>query len=95
MPVDRWFSSAIDDAVELSAENKRMFWVLESACGFVVLPDTEEFLHKTTDYGAPEFERSIAWHGPAIGIQWPIQGKPTLSAKHQQALSLAKAEHFT
>ena len=82
--------------VELSAENKRMFWVPEGfAHGFVVLSDTAEFLYKTTHYWAPEFERSIAWNDPALGIKWPIQGEPTLSAKDQQALSLAKAEHFT
>jgi dTDP-4-dehydrorhamnose 3,5-epimerase len=60
-----------------------------------VLSDTAEFLYKTTNYWAPEFERSIAWNDPALGIQWPIQGEPTLSAKDQQALSLANAEHFT
>ncbi len=82
--------------VELSAENKRIFWVPEGfAHGFVVLSDTAEFLYKTTDYWAPEFERSIAWNDPALSIQWPILGQPTLSAKDQQAFSLAKAEHFT
>ncbi|OIQ72703.1 dTDP-4-dehydrorhamnose 3,5-epimerase [mine drainage metagenome] len=82
-------------AVELSADNKRMFWVPEGfAHGFLVLSDTAEFLYKTTDYWAPEFERSIAWNDPAIGIQWPIGGEPTLSAKDQQAKLLAAAEHF-
>jgi dTDP-4-dehydrorhamnose 3,5-epimerase len=81
--------------VELSAENKRMFWVPEGfAHGFVVLSDTAEFLYKTTHYWAPEYERSIAWNDPALGIQWPIQGEPTLSAKDQQAFSLEKAELF-
>jgi dTDP-4-dehydrorhamnose 3,5-epimerase len=81
--------------VELSAENKRMLWVPEGfAHGFVVLTDTAEFLYKTTDYWAPEFERSIAWNDPAIGIQWPIQGEPSLSAKDQKAKLLAEAEHF-
>ncbi len=82
--------------VELSADNKRMLWVPEGfAHGFVVLSDTAEFLYKTTDYWAPEFERSIAWNDPAIGIQWHIQGEPSLSAKDQQAKALAEAEHFT
>ena len=81
--------------VELSAENKRMLWVPEGfAHGFVVLSDTAEFLYKTTDYWAPEFERSIAWNDPAIGNQWPIQGEPSLSAKDQQVKALAEAEHF-
>lgn len=82
--------------VELSAENKRMLWVPEGfAHGFVVVSDTAEFLYKTTDYWAPEFERSIAWNDPTIGIQWPIQGEPSLSVKDQQAKALAEAEHFT
>jgi dTDP-4-dehydrorhamnose 3,5-epimerase len=81
--------------VELSSENKRMLWIPEGfAHGFVVLSDTAEFLYKTTDYWAPEFERSIAWDDPAIGIQWPIHGEPALSAKDQQAKSLEEAEHF-
>jgi dTDP-4-dehydrorhamnose 3,5-epimerase len=79
----------------LSAENKRMLWIPEGfAHGFVVLSDTAEFLYKTTDYWAPEFERSIAWNDPAINIQWPLHGEPTLSAKDQQAQRLAEAEHF-
>ncbi|HEY8094530.1 MAG TPA: dTDP-4-dehydrorhamnose 3,5-epimerase [Methylobacter sp.] len=80
---------------ELSAENKRMLWVPEGfAHGFVVISDIAEFLYKTTDYWAPEFERSIAWNDPAIGIQWPIQGEPALSAKDQQGKLLAEAELF-
>jgi dTDP-4-dehydrorhamnose 3,5-epimerase len=81
--------------VELSAENKRMLWVPEGfAHGFVVLSEAAEFLYKTTDYWAPEFERSIAWNDPAIGIQWPIDGAPSLSAKDQAGKPLEQAEHF-
>ena len=80
----------------LSAENKRQLWVPEGfAHGFVVTSDSAEFLYKTTDYWAPEFERSIAWNDVAIGIQWPIQGEPALSAKDHQAKRLAQAELFT
>lgn len=79
----------------LSAENKRQMWVPEGfAHGFVALSDTAEFLYKTTDYYAPEHERSVAWNDPAIAIQWPIDGEPVLSAKDQQGKSLADAEHF-
>ena len=82
--------------VELSADNKRLLWVPEGfAHGFVVVSDTAEFLYKTTDYWAPEFERSIAWNDLALGIQWPVQGEPSLSAKDHQAKALAEAEHFT
>lgn len=81
--------------VELSAENKRMLWVPKGfAHGFLVLSETAEFLYKTTDYYAPEFERSIAWNDPTINIQWPTQGAPTLSAKDQQAKLLTETEVF-
>lgn len=81
--------------VILSAENKRQMWVPEGfAHGFIVLSDTAEFLYKTTDYYAPEHERSIAWNDPAIAIQWPSDVEPVLSAKDQQGKSLADAEHF-
>ena len=81
--------------VELSAENKRMFWVPEGfAHGFVVLSDTAEFLYKTTDYWAPEFERSIAWNDPGIAIQWSIEGQPALSGKDQHGKLLADSECF-
>jgi dTDP-4-dehydrorhamnose 3,5-epimerase len=79
----------------LSAENKRQLWVPEGfAHGFVVLSDTAEFLYKTTDYYAPAHERCILWNDPAIGIQWPIEGAPQLSAKDQQGKLLAQAEVF-
>ncbi len=82
-------------AVELSAENKRMLWIPEGfAHGFLVLSESAEFFYKTTDYWMPEFERGIVWSDPDIGIQWPIEDEPTLSAKDQQAKSLADAEHF-
>lgn len=80
----------------LSAENKRQLWVPEGfAHGFVVLSDTAECLYKTTDYYVPEHERCIAWNDPAIGIQWPIECAPVLSAKDRQGTPLAEAEYFT
>lgn len=79
----------------LSAENKRQLWVPEGfAHGFVVLSDTAEFLYKTTAYYAPEHERCIAWNDPTIGIEWPVDGAPVLSAKDQQGKSFVEAEHF-
>lgn len=79
----------------LSAENKRQLWVPEGfAHGFVVLSDYAEFLYKTTDYYAPEFERSIGWNDATVGIQWPIQGEPQLSFKDKIGMSLNYAEVF-
>ena len=81
--------------VELSEENHRQLWVPPGfAHGFLVLSETAEFLYKTTDYYAPEYERCIAWNDPAIGIQWPLMAEPSLSAKDQQGLALSDAETF-
>ncbi|PUA20529.1 dTDP-4-dehydrorhamnose 3,5-epimerase [Glaciimonas sp. PCH181] len=81
--------------VILSADNKRQLWVPPGfAHGFVVTSDSAEFLYKTTDYWAPEFERSILWNDPAIGIQWPIDGAPLLSGKDQAGKLLIDAEVF-
>jgi dTDP-4-dehydrorhamnose 3,5-epimerase len=81
--------------VELSADNKRQLWVPPGfAHGFVTTSDSAEFLYKTTDYWAPEFERSIAWNDPAIGIDWPLDGPPQLSGKDQSGKLLAEAEVF-
>lgn len=79
----------------LTADNKKQLWVPEGfAHGFTVLSESAEFLYKTTDYYAPEYERSIVWNDPAIVIKWPINGEPILSAKDLQAKTLSTAEHF-
>lgn len=82
-------------AVELSAENKRMFWVPPGfAHGFVVLTETAEFLYKTTDYWYPEHERSIRWNDPALSIDWNLEIQPLVSAKDAQGKLFKEAEHF-
>ena len=82
-------------AVELSADNKRMFWIPEGfAHGFVVLSDTAEFLYKTTDYWYPEYERSIRWDDPALAIDWKLQSVPAISSKDAQGKNLNEAELF-
>jgi dTDP-4-dehydrorhamnose 3,5-epimerase len=79
----------------LTAENKHQLWVPQGfAHGFLVLEDGTEFLYKTTDYYAPEFERCIAWNDPAIGITWPDGVTPLLSAKDQRGATLSEAEIF-
>ena len=81
--------------VLLSAENKRQMWIPPGfAHGFVVLKDNTEFLYKTTDYYAPQYERCIRWDDPAIGIEWPVSQSLILSAKDQQGLLLSQAEVF-
>jgi len=80
----------------LSAENKKQLWIPEGfAHGFLVLSKTAEFLYKTTDYWAPEYERCLSWDDPNINIEWPnIAEPPTLSGKDQQGALLFNAEVF-
>lgn len=81
--------------VELSESNHRQLWVPPGfAHGFLVTSESADFLYKTTDYYAPEHERCIAWDDPAIGIRWPLEGAPQLSAKDKAGLALAQAETF-
>ena len=79
----------------LSADNKRQMWVpVGFAHGFLVLSEYAEFLYKTTDFYAPEHERSIRWDDPVLSIEWPLQGDPVLSAKDQHGISIRDAELF-
>ncbi|QKJ65574.1 dTDP-4-dehydrorhamnose 3,5-epimerase [Deefgea piscis] len=81
--------------VTLSEENKRQLWIPEGfAHGFMVVSETAEFLYKTTDYWYKEFERSIIWNDPRIGIEWGELNNPNLSAKDQLAVTLDMAEIF-
>jgi dTDP-4-dehydrorhamnose 3,5-epimerase len=79
----------------LSAESHDMAWIPPGfAHGFQVLSEHAEFLYKTTDYYAPEFERCLRWNDPALAIDWPLDGAPLLSAKDQAGLPLAECEVF-
>jgi len=79
----------------LSAANKRQLWIPEGfAHGFLVLSESAEFLYKTTDYYAPQFERTILWNDPSLAIRWPVEGEPLLSEKDLQGALLPQAELF-
>jgi dTDP-4-dehydrorhamnose 3,5-epimerase len=81
--------------VELSAENKRIFWLPPGmAHGFVVLSDSADFVYKATDYYAPKSERSLLWNDPEIGIEWPFTGEPILSAKDMAGTRFNEAEAY-
>ena len=74
----------------LSAENRRQLWIPPGfAHGFLTLTDSAEFLYKATDYWSPEHERCIAWNDADLGVQWPLQGPPTVSPKDAQGTAFA------
>jgi dTDP-4-dehydrorhamnose 3,5-epimerase len=82
--------------VELSGSNHRQFWIPAGfAHGFLVTSDSADFLYKTTDYYAPQAEGAVRWDDPAVGVQWPLDGRqPQLSPKDAQAPLWAQAAHF-
>jgi dTDP-4-dehydrorhamnose 3,5-epimerase len=79
----------------LSAANRRMLWIPPGfAHGFVVLSENAEFLYKATDYWFPEHERTLLWSDPALRIDWPLSGEPTLAAKDAAGRLLADADVY-
>ena len=80
----------------LSAENKKQLWIPEGfAHGFLTLSETAEFLYKTTDYYAQQYERSIVWNDPSFNIPWPQQAQVSVSDKDAVAVAFEDAEIFS
>jgi len=85
----RWTAAA------LNAESRRMLWVPAGfAHGFLVRSEHAEVQYKTTDYYAPEHERTLLWNDPALAIAWPLAGEPMVSDKDRRGTPLAGAETF-
>ena len=81
---------------ELSAANKRIAWIPPASLMVSWQPAiSPSFLYKTTDYWAPEHERSILWNDADLGIRWPLEVPPTLSTKDSDGMPFAKAEVYT
>ena len=85
------------DGFRLSDQNKCMLWVPPClAHGFYVLSDWAEVVYKATDYYAPEWERTLLWNDPEIGIQWPLNDEVEilLSPKDLAGKPLSEAELY-
>jgi dTDP-4-dehydrorhamnose 3,5-epimerase len=82
-------------ARHLSADNHEQMWIPAGfAHGFYVLSDYAEFLYKTTDYYAPEHERTIRWDDADLGIDWALSGEPVVSEKDSKGSAFPNAEVF-
>ena len=85
----KWVASALD------ASAARCIWIPRGfAHGFLVLSEAAEVQYKTTDYYAPEHERTLLWNDPALGIPWPLAGEPVMTEKDRKGAPLAAAERF-
>ena len=81
----------------LSAENKLQLWIPPGfAHGFYVVSDWAEVLYKATNYYAPEWERTLLWNDPQVGIDWPLVSgeSPILSKKDAGGLLLSESEVY-
>jgi dTDP-4-dehydrorhamnose 3,5-epimerase len=82
--------------VELSADNRRMFWIPEGfAHGFLTLEDDTDFLYKCTALYAPQHEHTLLWNDPTVAVAWPLDGiTPLISDKDARGLALADIPVF-
>jgi dTDP-4-dehydrorhamnose 3,5-epimerase len=82
--------------LELSAANRRMAWIPPGfAHGFLTTTEFAEVLYKTTDYWAPEHERTILWNDADLRIAWPLaDDMPKLSTKDLAGQSFREAKVF-
>jgi dTDP-4-dehydrorhamnose 3,5-epimerase len=66
----------------LSSANKKMIWIPKGcAHGFYILSETADVSYKVSDFWAPQFEKTLVWNDPQVGIAWPLEGEPILSEK--------------
>lgn len=76
----------------LSEDNKKQFWIPQGfAHGFQVLSDLADFEYKCTDYYHPEYEKTLIWNDPLVGIEWPLESH-IISDKDKQGLTLLELE---
>jgi dTDP-4-dehydrorhamnose 3,5-epimerase len=83
------------ESFRLSGDNKRMLWLPAGfAHGFCVVSETTHVTYKTTDFYAPQYERTVAWNDPELGINWELDGEPTISPKDRLGVPFQDAEKF-
>ena len=81
----------------LSAGNKHQLWIPEGfAHGFYTVSDWAEVVYKTTDYYAPQWERTLVWNDVGVGIRWPLLNEelPILSPKDAAGLPFEQLEVY-
>ena len=72
----------------LSPSQQPMIWIPQGfAHGFLVLSEQAIVSYKTTDYYAPEHERTLAWNDRGIGVLWPLEGEPLMSDKDRRGVA--------
>ncbi|HTR22544.1 MAG TPA: dTDP-4-dehydrorhamnose 3,5-epimerase [Terriglobales bacterium] len=79
----------------LSGDNKLMLWIPTGfAHGFRVVSPIAHVAYKTTNFYAPEHERTIIWTDPVLRIDWQLDGQAIVSPKDQRSVTFEDAETF-
>ena len=81
--------------MELNDTNHHMLWIPPGfAHGFLTLTDEVDFVYKCTDFYAPQYERTLRWDDPQVGIDWPLPsgGVPKLAARDASAPGIGDIE---
>ncbi len=82
-------------ATTLSAATHRMLWVPAGfAHGFLVLSEHAMLGYKMTELRRPEDERVIRWNDPDLGIRWPLETAPQVSARDARGFDFSRAECY-
>ena len=81
--------------MKLSGENRYLAWIPGGlAHGFQVLSESAHVLYKSTEFYAPEMERTILWNDPELKIEWDRAVEPVLSEKDTKGVKFRYAEVF-
>ncbi|OGO15931.1 MAG: dTDP-4-dehydrorhamnose 3,5-epimerase [Chloroflexi bacterium RBG_16_48_8] len=81
----------------LAAVDNKQIWIPKGfAHGFFVLSEWAEVLYKVTEFYAPEWERTLLWNDPELGIEWPLEpGQvPIQSERDRSGKPIADAEVY-
>lgn len=78
-------------AIRASEDNKLQFWGGAGfARGFCALSEICEVQYLCTGTYNSKGESGVLWNDPEIGVEWPVEGEPTLSDKDRNAQTLAQ-----
>ena len=82
----KWFG------LELTSANKKQLFIPQGfAHGFLTLENDTEVMYKADEYYAPEYDRTIIWNDPDIGVSWETSS-PILSDKDRKGKTLREIE---
>ncbi len=76
-------------AVPLAEGDFRALWIPAGfAHGFATLSEEAVFAYKTTDFYAPEGERTIVWNDATLGIDWGVAAEAAIVSEKDRGGAL-------